>query len=171
MNIKNIIIGASATVAATVTAGIILKRIEAKNAAEQKAAFEQAEAELQAQQAERSAAVKKHNEKILKNLEESERISKENRDNMERAWRIEDAVIELEKKLDSARHDGKKISETEIDTMINDLHKFAKEIDEISATGNDYFKKDVAVSRTIDRINKIHDIVTDYKYFEKEEEA
>ena len=170
-NLNKFVIAASATSFAAVAGGLIIKRVEAKKAAEQKAAFEKANAELQAQQAERSAKVKAHNEEVLKNLEEAERASKEHRANMERAWRIEDAVIEIEKKFDSARRADKKISDSELDAMINELHKFAKEIDEIAATGNDYFKKDVAVARTSDLITKVHDIITDYRYFKEEKEA
>ncbi len=171
MSIKNIVIAGIATATTAVCAGIIIKHISDKNEAEQKAAFEKAAAESQAQQAARCAAVKQHNEEVLKKLEEDERISKENRANMERAWRIEDAVIELEKKLDSARRAGKEIIDGELDNMNNELHKFAKEIDEIAATGNDYFKKDVAVARTRDRIIKVHDDIADYRDSKKEKEA
>lgn len=169
MSIKNIIIAGTATAIAAVAGGLIVKRISDKNEAEQKAAFEKAEADLQAQQAERSAKVKAHNAEILKNLEESERISKENLARIDRAYSIEGAVIEIEKKLDSARRTGKEIPNSELDAMIKELHKLAKEIDEIAATGNDYFKKDVAVSRTANRICQVHDIITNYRFKEKKE--
>ncbi len=171
MSIKNIVIAGIATATTAVAGGLIIKHISDKKAAEEKAAFENAAADLQAQQAERSAATKQHNAEILKNLEESERRSNEVRANIDRVYTIEDKVIDLEKKLDSARRTEVTISNSELNSMLNDLHLFAKEIDEIAPTIHDFFKNDVAVSRTRDKISKVHDIVTDQLYFKEEKEA
>ena len=170
-NIKNIVVAATATAITGVSAALILKHVDAKKAAEQKAAFEKAEAELQAQQSERSAKVKAHNEEVLNNLEESERRSNEVRANIDRAYAIEDKVIELEEKLNSARRTGSAIPDSELNNMVVELHVLAKGIDEVAPAIHDYFKNDVVVARTRDKISKVHDIVTNRLYFKDEKEA
>ncbi len=171
-NIKNLVVAGTVSVAAAIAGGLIIKRLQAKNeaeAAEAQAAFEKAEADLQAKQAERSAAVKQHNKEIFEKLEEEERISNEIRDNIDRAYNIETAVGELKKKFETARSADSDIPDTDIDQMIKELHQLAKDLDEVKAANNGYLKGNVCVTRTCNLINEVHDIVTDYKYFEKKE--